>query len=180
MNTFAFQNLIDELPARFRHQVSQQSFLLSLQPHSGILSMLDEECLRPGDVTDATFLAKLESVCGKHQHFESRRDSKFLADKSLPHEAFRIQHYAGKVREIVFRTFSFCSTWTVSSMHRQEFSTSRFLGFSTCSSHLQLRNACICCKKSDGVEMDLDKNAHIQFLTSAAETCCCHHKAQEA
>nr|CAB3264154.1 unconventional myosin-Ib-like [Phallusia mammillata] len=70
-------------------------------PHSGILSMLDEESMRPGDVTDQTLLAKLESVCGKHKHFESRRDSKFLADKTLPHEAFRIQHYAGKVTYMV-------------------------------------------------------------------------------
>ena len=61
--------------------------------------MLDEECLRPGDVTDQTFLAKLEAAYGGHEHFESRNDSRFLTDKSLPHEAFRIQHYAGKVRD---------------------------------------------------------------------------------
>ena len=60
--------------------------------------MLDEECLRPGDVTDQTFLSKLESTYGKHEHFESRTDSRFLNDKTLPHEAFRILHYAGKVR----------------------------------------------------------------------------------
>uniref|UniRef100_H2Z8V7 Myosin motor domain-containing protein n=1 Tax=Ciona savignyi TaxID=51511 RepID=H2Z8V7_CIOSA len=70
-------------------------------PHNGVLSMLDEECLRPGDVTDSTLLAKLESVCGKHEHFESRRATKFLADKTLPHDAFRIQHYAGKVTYFV-------------------------------------------------------------------------------
>uniref|UniRef100_F6W622 Myosin motor domain-containing protein n=1 Tax=Ciona intestinalis TaxID=7719 RepID=F6W622_CIOIN len=70
-------------------------------PRSGILSMLDEECLRPGDVTDATLLTKLETVCGKHEHFESRRDTRFLGDKTLPHNAFRIQHYAGKVTYVV-------------------------------------------------------------------------------
>ncbi|XP_061774469.1 unconventional myosin-Ib isoform X6 [Nerophis ophidion] len=66
---------------------------------NGILAMLDEECLRPGTVTDETFLDKLNTVCAEHQHFESRssKNSKFLTDHSLPHSCFRIQHYAGKV-----------------------------------------------------------------------------------
>ncbi|XP_077071850.1 unconventional myosin-Ib isoform X1 [Siphateles boraxobius] len=66
---------------------------------TGILAMLDEECLRPGTVTDETFLDKLNTVCAEHQHFESRqsKNSKFLTDHSLPHNCFRIQHYAGKV-----------------------------------------------------------------------------------
>lgn len=61
--------------------------------------MLDEECLRPGTVTDETFLDKLNTICAEHQHFESRlsKNSKFLTDHSLPHSCFRIQHYAGKV-----------------------------------------------------------------------------------
>ncbi|XP_030064825.1 unconventional myosin-Ib isoform X2 [Microcaecilia unicolor] len=66
---------------------------------NGILAMLDEECLRPGTVTDDTFLEKLNQVCATHQHFESRMSkcSRFLNDTSLPHSCFRIQHYAGKV-----------------------------------------------------------------------------------
>ncbi|KAM6934829.1 unconventional myosin-Ib isoform 2-T2 [Xenentodon cancila] len=66
---------------------------------NGVLAMLDEECLRPGTVTDETFLDKLNTVCAEHQHFESRlsKNSKFLNDHSLPHNCFRIQHYAGKV-----------------------------------------------------------------------------------
>uniref|UniRef100_A0A3P8WVG1 Unconventional myosin-Ib n=1 Tax=Cynoglossus semilaevis TaxID=244447 RepID=A0A3P8WVG1_CYNSE len=66
---------------------------------NGIMAMLDEECLRPGTVTDETFLDKLNTVCAEHQHFESRlsKNSKFLTDHSLPHNCFRIQHYAGKV-----------------------------------------------------------------------------------
>ncbi|XP_056610900.1 unconventional myosin-Ib isoform X2 [Triplophysa dalaica] len=66
---------------------------------NGILAMLDEECLRPGTVTDETFLDKLNTVCAEHKHFESRqsKNSKFLTDHSLPHNCFRIQHYAGKV-----------------------------------------------------------------------------------
>lgn len=70
-----------------------------VQNQNGILAMLDEECLRPGTVTDETFLDKLNTVCAEHQHFESRlsKNSKFLTDHSLPHSCFRIQHYAGKV-----------------------------------------------------------------------------------
>ncbi|XP_062258986.1 unconventional myosin-Ib isoform X3 [Platichthys flesus] len=66
---------------------------------NGILAMLDEECLRPGTVTDETFLDKLSTICAEHLHFESRlsKNSKFLTDHSLPHNCFRIQHYAGKV-----------------------------------------------------------------------------------
>ncbi|XP_034418129.1 unconventional myosin-Ib isoform X2 [Cyclopterus lumpus] len=66
---------------------------------SGILAMLDEECLRPGTVTDETFLDKLNTICAEHQHFESRlsKNSKYITDHSLPHTCFRIQHYAGKV-----------------------------------------------------------------------------------
>uniref|UniRef100_A0A4W6G6Y2 Myosin IB n=1 Tax=Lates calcarifer TaxID=8187 RepID=A0A4W6G6Y2_LATCA len=60
---------------------------------------ISHECLRPGTVTDETFLDKLNTVCAEHQHFESRlsKNSKFLTDHSLPHSCFRIQHYAGKV-----------------------------------------------------------------------------------
>ncbi|XP_060944203.1 unconventional myosin-Ib isoform X2 [Limanda limanda] len=66
---------------------------------NGILAMLDEECLRPGTVTDETFLDKLSTICAEHLHFESRlsKNSKFLTDHTLPHTCFRIQHYAGKV-----------------------------------------------------------------------------------
>uniref|UniRef100_UPI00358F9A9C unconventional myosin-Ib-like isoform X2 n=1 Tax=Myxine glutinosa TaxID=7769 RepID=UPI00358F9A9C len=68
-------------------------------PQTGILAMLDEECLRPGAVSDTTFLEKLNAVCSGHPHFESRmgRDARFLNDTSLPRDSFRIQHYAGRV-----------------------------------------------------------------------------------
>ncbi|XP_067843859.1 unconventional myosin-Ib isoform X4 [Heptranchias perlo] len=66
---------------------------------NGILAMLDEECLRPGTVTDETFLEKLNQICAIHERFESRmsKSSRFLNDTTLPHNCFRIQHYAGKV-----------------------------------------------------------------------------------
>ncbi|KAG8129593.1 hypothetical protein E2320_016286 [Naja naja] len=66
---------------------------------SGILAMLDEECLRPGEVNEETFLNKLNQVFAKHQRFESRvtQNAKHIMDASLPVNCFRIQHYAGKV-----------------------------------------------------------------------------------
>ena len=62
--------------------------------------MLDEECLRPGHVSDETFLNKLSQTCADHEHFESRGCRKAQSDKTLPHEAFRLQHYAGAVSSI--------------------------------------------------------------------------------
>ena len=59
--------------------------------------MLDEECLRPGRVNDVTFLQKLDDHCATHKHYESRGCRKNINDKSIPHEAFRLVHYAGGV-----------------------------------------------------------------------------------
>uniref|UniRef100_A0A674A4F4 Myosin IH n=1 Tax=Salmo trutta TaxID=8032 RepID=A0A674A4F4_SALTR len=39
------------------------------EKHRGIISVLDEECLRPGEATDFTFLEKLEEKMGSHPHF---------------------------------------------------------------------------------------------------------------
>ncbi|KFP87563.1 Unconventional myosin-Ih, partial [Acanthisitta chloris] len=39
------------------------------QKHKGIISILDEECLRPGEATDLSFLEKLEEKVGDHPHF---------------------------------------------------------------------------------------------------------------
>uniref|UniRef100_A0A3Q2WTD0 Myosin IHa n=1 Tax=Haplochromis burtoni TaxID=8153 RepID=A0A3Q2WTD0_HAPBU len=39
------------------------------EKHTGIISLLDEECLRPGDATDLTFLERLEEKMGNHPHF---------------------------------------------------------------------------------------------------------------
>ena len=62
--------------------------------------MLDDECLRPGKVTDMTFLTKLNVECCKHPHYESRGCRKTQSDKSLPHDAFKLIHYAGAVSQL--------------------------------------------------------------------------------
>lgn len=59
--------------------------------------MLDEECLRPGEVSDTTFLEKLVRSYRQHDHFECRSSEKSRSDKTLPTDAFRLVHYAGKV-----------------------------------------------------------------------------------
>ena len=76
------------------------------QNNEGILAMLDDECLRPGKVTDLTFLAKLNVECCKHPHYESRGCRKTQSDKSLPHDAFKLIHYAGAVSRLSLRNMT--------------------------------------------------------------------------
>ncbi|XP_066063374.1 unconventional myosin-Ia [Chamaea fasciata] len=66
---------------------------------SGILAMLDEECLRPGVVNEDTFLTKLNQLLATHKHYESKetQNARHVTDTSLPARCFRIHHYAGKV-----------------------------------------------------------------------------------
>ncbi|XP_068937582.1 unconventional myosin-Ia [Petaurus breviceps papuanus] len=77
------------------------SIICNLIEHNqeGILAMLDEECLRPGVVSDSTFLAKLNQMFSKHSYYESRvtQNAQHQHDPSLGLSCFRIQHYAGKV-----------------------------------------------------------------------------------
>ncbi len=59
----------------------------------GIVALLDEESIRPGNPTDAQWLEKMRTQL-KHKHFETRAGPQ---DKSLPEGVFRIVHYAGDV-----------------------------------------------------------------------------------
>jgi len=49
--------------------------------NTGMIAMLDEECLRPGDATDLTFLDKLNTRFKTHNHYESRITN--LKDKNI-------------------------------------------------------------------------------------------------
>ncbi|XP_069826499.1 unconventional myosin-Ia isoform X2 [Dendropsophus ebraccatus] len=66
---------------------------------NGILAVLDEECLRPGNVSDATFLTKLGQRFKNHKHFASKttQNDKRITDATLSDKSFRIEHYAGQV-----------------------------------------------------------------------------------
>uniref|UniRef100_A0A2P2I3E2 Myosin-IB-like n=1 Tax=Hirondellea gigas TaxID=1518452 RepID=A0A2P2I3E2_9CRUS len=69
------------------------------EKHKGIISVMDEECLRPGDATDLTLLAKLNAQLGKHDHFSSYEtvDINDKQKKTFGNEEFRLRHYAGEV-----------------------------------------------------------------------------------
>uniref|UniRef100_A0A3Q4BQP0 Uncharacterized protein n=1 Tax=Mola mola TaxID=94237 RepID=A0A3Q4BQP0_MOLML len=67
------------------------------EKHKGIISILDEECLRPGDATDLTFLERLEEKIGNHPHFVSHKLADKMTRKTLERGDFRLLHYAGEV-----------------------------------------------------------------------------------
>lgn len=46
------------------------------EKHLGIIAILDEECLLPGETTDATFLSKMEDTIGQHPHFRSHKSAR--------------------------------------------------------------------------------------------------------
>jgi len=73
------------------------SFLFPPQKTGGLIAILDEECIRPGQATSATLLAKLNERYLGHPHYESK-----LARGASP--AFTLKHYAGHV---VYETDSF-------------------------------------------------------------------------
>jgi len=61
----------------------------------GIVRTLDDECVRPGDKSDASWLASMAaSKAGSHAHIAI---AKGASDKSVPQDAFVIKHYAGDV-----------------------------------------------------------------------------------
>ncbi|XP_030646878.1 unconventional myosin-Ih [Chanos chanos] len=67
------------------------------EKHRGIISVLDEECLRPGSATDLTFLEKLEEKMGNHPHFVTHKLADKKTRKTLERGDFRLLHYAGEV-----------------------------------------------------------------------------------
>ncbi|XP_042818752.1 unconventional myosin-Ih isoform X3 [Panthera tigris] len=65
--------------------------------HKGIISILDEECIRPGPATDLSFLEKLEERVGQHAHFQTRKLAGPKGRKRIGWMEFRLSHYAGEV-----------------------------------------------------------------------------------
>ncbi|KJE93900.1 myosin IA [Capsaspora owczarzaki ATCC 30864] len=63
-------------------------------PRTGILSLLDEECLKPGNTSDDSFLQLLDKQIVRHDHYDSRTKSK---NRTIDDKAFRLKHYAGDV-----------------------------------------------------------------------------------
>lgn len=69
------------------------------EKHVGIIALLDEECLRPGDATDLTFLDKMNDRLASHPHyiFNSSRAS-LQIQKLVGRNEFQLRHYAGDVK----------------------------------------------------------------------------------
>ncbi|XP_053336802.1 unconventional myosin-Ih [Clarias gariepinus] len=67
------------------------------EKHRGIISVLDEECLMPGDATDLTFLDKMEQKMGNHPHFITQKLADKTIRRTLERGDFRLLHYAGEV-----------------------------------------------------------------------------------
>ncbi|XP_041348881.1 unconventional myosin-Ic-like [Gigantopelta aegis] len=63
----------------------------------GIIAIMDEECLRPGDTTDQTFLEKLSQTIGSHPHFVTHKAANNATRKTIQRDEFRLLHYAGDV-----------------------------------------------------------------------------------
>eukprot|EP00048_Salpingoeca_helianthica_P007069 m.106112 g.106112 ORF g.106112 m.106112 type:complete len:993 (+) comp14216_c1_seq7:94-3072(+) len=61
---------------------------------TGIVALLDEESIRPGDKTDAAWLDKMRTSFASHKHFVTRAGPQ---DRSLPEGTFKLVHYAGDV-----------------------------------------------------------------------------------
>uniref|UniRef100_A0A3P8WJA1 Myosin IH n=1 Tax=Cynoglossus semilaevis TaxID=244447 RepID=A0A3P8WJA1_CYNSE len=67
------------------------------EKYRGIISILDEECLRPGEATDLTFLEKMEETMGGHPHFVTHKLADQKTRKTMDRGDFRLLHYAGEV-----------------------------------------------------------------------------------
>ncbi|ALC42993.1 Myo61F, partial [Drosophila busckii] len=67
------------------------------EKHKGIISILDEECLRPGEPTDRTFLEKLTQQLAEHHHYVCHEKAPIQVQKVMGRNEFRLVHYAGEV-----------------------------------------------------------------------------------
>lgn len=67
------------------------------EKHKGIISIMDEECLRPGDPTDSTMLAKMDRTFNKHKHYISHEKADIKLQKIMARNEFQLVHYAGDV-----------------------------------------------------------------------------------
>ncbi|XP_029704465.1 unconventional myosin-Ic-like isoform X2 [Takifugu rubripes] len=67
------------------------------EKHKGIISILNEECLRPGETCDMSFLEKLEDTLGNHPHFITHKLANGKTRRVMSREEFRLLHYAGEV-----------------------------------------------------------------------------------
>ncbi|KAL1141006.1 hypothetical protein AAG570_000932 [Ranatra chinensis] len=65
--------------------------------YKGIIALLDEECLRPGEPSDLTFLNKMCEHLSSHKHFVSHKKADSKMKKVIDRDEFMLIHYAGDV-----------------------------------------------------------------------------------
>lgn len=53
------------------------------EKHKGIVALMDEECLRPGDTSDFSFLEKMDKMLSSHNHYLSHKVANNQTRKSL-------------------------------------------------------------------------------------------------
>lgn len=63
----------------------------------GIISLLDEECLRPGDTSDMTFLNKITEQLSGHKHFVSFKSASKDNKKKIGREVTYLFIYIFKL-----------------------------------------------------------------------------------
>jgi myosin-1 len=68
------------------------------EKHLGIIALLDEECLRPGDATDLTFLDKMNERLADHPHYICHSRASIQIQKLMGRNEFKLRHYAGDVQ----------------------------------------------------------------------------------
>lgn len=67
------------------------------EKHKGIIAIMDEECLRPGDTTDLSFLNKMSNQLLNHKHYICHSKAPLAVQKVMGRDEFRLLHYAGEV-----------------------------------------------------------------------------------
>lgn len=67
------------------------------EKRKGIISILNEECLRPGATSDSTFLSKMNDMLVEHPHYLSHAKVDNKTRKTIERDQFRLKHYAGEV-----------------------------------------------------------------------------------
>uniref|UniRef100_A0A1A9WLI6 Myosin motor domain-containing protein n=1 Tax=Glossina brevipalpis TaxID=37001 RepID=A0A1A9WLI6_9MUSC len=108
------------------------------EKHKGIISILDEECLRPGDPTDITFLAKLTDQLANHAHYLCHQKAPIQIQKTMGRNEFRLVHYAGDVtynvtgfldknNDLLFRDLKECMSKSRNQVTRVCFPESEYL-----------------------------------------------------
>ncbi|XP_037791222.1 unconventional myosin-Ia-like [Penaeus monodon] len=66
------------------------------QRQTGVLAVIEDVCARVGGSTDA-LLQQLSFSCGGHSLFDIKGGRHSHSDNNIPHDSFRIRHYAGSV-----------------------------------------------------------------------------------